>query len=441
MPATILVGAQWGDEGKGRVADWLAADSDVVARFGGGDNAGHTVYTGSTVYKLHLVPSGILHSRVTCVLGGGMVINPVNLLREMDDLRALGVEITPERFMISTRAHIISPAHIALDKASEKARGADKIGTTLRGIGPAYMDKTGRSGLRMGQMIDVEAFAEALYAQIKAANASLARDGCETIDPQASAEAYVDAAARLRPYLTDTTRYLNARLRDGARVLCEGAQGTMLDIDHGTYPYVTSSNASIGGACTGLGIPPRAVHGVLGVAKAYTTRVGEGPLPTELTGEMGERLRESGQEYGASTGRPRRCGWYDAVAVRYAVRVNGIDALALTKLDVLDGLERVDICTGYAVGDRTLTEFPADLNTVGPCTPIYESWPGWSSPTKGVTRFEQLPTEARRYIARLEEVSGVPMAVVSTGSDRGETIIREDTLAGRWFPQGSVRLA
>ncbi|MFN8562774.1 MAG: adenylosuccinate synthetase [Anaerolineae bacterium] len=223
MPATILVGAQWGDEGKGRVADWLAAGSDVVARFGGGDNAGHTVYTGSTVYKLHLVPSGILHSRVTCVLGGGMVINPVNLLREMDDLRVLGVEITPERFMISTRAHIISPAHIALDKASEKARGADKIGTTLRGIGPAYMDKTGRSGLRTGQMIDVEAFAEALYAHIKAANTSLTRDGCETIDPQASAEAYVDVAARLRPYLTDTTRYLNTRLRDGARVLCEGA--------------------------------------------------------------------------------------------------------------------------------------------------------------------------------------------------------------------------
>jgi adenylosuccinate synthase len=230
-------------------------------------------------------------------------------------------------------------------------------------------------------------------------------------------------------------------MRDGRRILIEGAQGTMLDIDHGTYPYVTSSNASIGGACTGLGIPPKAVHGVLGVAKAYTTRVGEGPLPTELFGEIGARLRESGQEYGASTGRPRRCGWYDAVAVRYAVRVNGIDAIALTKLDVLDGLESIDICTGYAMGSRTVAEFPADLNSAGPCTPIYETWPGWTTPTKGATRFDQLPVEARRYIARLEEVSEVPVAIVSTGSDRGETIIRADTVAGRWFPEASAQLA
>ena len=246
---------------------------------------------------------------------------------------------------------------------------------------------------------------------------------------------------RLRRWTGDVSLALDQAMRSGQRILIEGAQGTMLDIDHGTYPYVTSSNASIGGACTGLGIAPKAVHGVLGVAKAYTTRVGEGPLPTELHGEMGERLRESGQEYGASTGRPRRCGWYDAVAVRYAVRVNGIDALALTKLDVLDGLPAIDICTGYQVGGRTITEFPADLNIVGPCTPVYETWPGWTAPTRGVTRYADLPEEARRYIARLEEVSGVPVAIVSTGSDRAETILREDSLAGRWFPQASARLA
>lgn len=428
MPATILVGAQWGDEGKGRVADWLAADSDVVARFGGGDNAGHTVYTGSTVYKLHLVPSGILHSRVTCVLGGGMVINPVNLLREMDDLRALGVEITPERFMISTRAHIISPAHIALDKASEKARGADKIGTTLRGIGPAYMDKTGRSGLRMGQMVDVEAFAEALYAHIKAANAALTRDGCETIDPQSSAEAYVDAAARLRPYLTDTTRYLNTRLRDGARVLCEGAQGTMLDIDHGDYPFVTSSSPTSGGALTGLGFGPLYVDRVVGVTKCFSTRVGSGPLPTELSGALGDRLRGTGEhfwdEYGTTTGRPRRCGWLDTVMLRYAAEVSGFTDMVMTKLDVLSGFETLQIATSYDLDGAVIDYLPVTTAEQNRVKPVYETVAGWSEDIGGARRWSDLPEAARIYIDRVAALCGTPINTVSVGPERDQLVHR-----------------
>ncbi|MCC7180488.1 MAG: adenylosuccinate synthase [Acidobacteria bacterium] len=432
-----VLGAQWGDEGKGKIVDLLTPHFGVVARYQGGHNAGHTVYVNGKKFVLHLIPSGILHAGVRCVIGNGVVVDPQALFAEIDELAALGIEVG-DRLLISEKAHLILPYHRELDVLSEARRGERKIGTTSRGIGPAYEDKIGRRGIRVCDLVDTQALADEVRENVHARN-QIIRD--TKMDWRAVYEQLLAQGERMRRWTGDVSLALDQAMRAGHRILIEGAQGTMLDIDHGTYPYVTSSNASIGGACTGLGIPPRAVHGVLGVAKAYTTRVGEGPLPTELTGEMGERLRESGQEYGASTGRPRRCGWYDAVAVRYAVRVNGIDALALTKLDVLDGLERVDICTGYAVGDRTLTEFPADLNTVGPCTPIYESWPGWSSPTKGVTRFEQLPTEARRYIARLEEVSGVPMAVVSTGSDRGETIIREDTLAGRWFPQGSVRLA
>ncbi|MCC6804699.1 MAG: adenylosuccinate synthase, partial [Anaerolineae bacterium] len=405
MPATILVGAQWGDEGKGRVADWLAAGSDVVARFGGGDNAGHTVYVGATLYKLHLVPSGILHQRAVCVLGGGTVINPVNLVREMDDLRALGVEITPERLIISTRAHIISPAHIALDKASEKARGADKIGTTLRGIGPAYMDKTGRSGLRMGQMLDVEAFAEALYAHIETANAALLRDGCETIDPQASAEAYVDAAARLRPYLRDTTRYLNERLHDGARVLCEGAQGTMLDIDHGDYPFVTSSSPTSGGALTGLGFGPLYVDRVVGVTKCFSTRVGSGPLPTELSGALGDRLRGTGahfwDEFGTTTGRPRRCGWMDTVMLRYAAQVNGFSEIVMTKLDVLSGFDTIQIATAYELDGGVIDYMPMTTAEQNRVKPVYETVAGWREDIGGARQLNDLPAAARVYIDRV----------------------------------------
>ncbi len=432
MPATILVGAQWGDEGKGRVADWLAAQSDVVARFAGGDNAGHTVYVGKKVYKLHLVPSGILHTRAVCVLGGGMVINPVNLVREMDDLRALGVEITPERFIISTRAHIISPAHVALDKASEKARGADKIGTTLRGIGPAYMDKTGRSGLRMGQMIEVEGFAEALYAHIEAANAKLTRDGCETIDPQGSAEAYVDAAARLRPYLRDTTRYLNQRLREGARVLCEGAQGTMLDIDHGDYPFVTSSSPTSGGALTGLGFGPLYVDRVVGVTKSFSTRVGSGPLPTELSGELGDRLRGTGEnfwdEYGTTTGRPRRCGWLDTVMLRYAAQVNGFSEIVVTKLDVLSRFEELRIATGYDLDGEVIDYVPLTTTEQSRVQPIYEDLPGWRDDISSVRRWEDLPPAAQAYIDRIAALCATPINTVSVGPERDQLVHRPEVV-------------
>jgi adenylosuccinate synthase len=432
-----VLGAQWGDEGKGKIVDLLTPHFSVVARYQGGHNAGHTVYVNGKKFVLHLIPSGILHEGVLCVIGNGVVVDPQALFKEIDELAGLGIDVG-DRLLISEKAHLILPYHRELDILSEARRGERKIGTTSRGIGPAYEDKIGRRGIRLCDLVDTQALADEVRENVSARN-QIIKDS--KMEWGAVYEQLLEQGARMRRWAGDVSLVLDQAMRDGKRILIEGAQGTMLDIDHGTYPFVTSSNASIGGACTGLGIPPKAVHGVLGVAKAYTTRVGEGPLPTELFGELGSRLRESGQEYGASTGRPRRCGWYDAVAVRYAVRVNGIDAIALTKLDVLDGLESIDVCTGYSIGGRTVTEFPADLNSAGACTPVYESWPGWSAPTKGATRFEDLPVEARRYIARLEEVSGVPVAIVSTGSDRAETILREDSVAGRWFPQVSARLA
>lgn len=430
MPATILVGAQWGDEGKGKVVDWLAMQSDVVARFAGGDNAGHTVYVGEQVYKLHLVPSGILHPHVVCLLGGGMVINPVNLLKEMDGLRAIGVEITPENLIISTRAHIISPAHVALDKAAEQARGAEKIGTTLRGIGPAYMDKTGRSGLRTGQMLEVEAFADALYTHIEAANAKLQRDGCETIDPQKSAEAYIDAAERLRPYLRDTTPYLNQRLREGARVLCEGAQGTMLDIDHGDYPFVTSSSPTSGGALTGLGFGPMYVNRVIGVTKSYSTRVGSGPLPTELSGALGDRLRGTGDnfwdEFGTTTGRPRRCGWLDTVMLRYAAQVNGFSDMVLTKLDILSGFDELKIATAYDLDGQRTENLPLTTAEQARAVPVYDTVPGWTEDISAVRRWGDLPAAARAYIDRIAAVCATPINTVSVGPERDQLVHRQE---------------
>jgi adenylosuccinate synthase len=318
---------------------------------------------------------------------------------------------------------LILPYHRDLDLLSEARRGERKIGTTSRGIGPAYEDKIGRRGIRAGDLADPTGLEQNVRANVEARN-RLVQDS--HMEWQPVLQQLLESGARLLPIVRDISLMLAEAMRAGQSILFEGAQGTLLDIDHGTYPYVTSSNASIGGVCTGLGVGPRAINGVLGVVKAYTTRVGEGPLPTELTGEMGNRLRDSGNEYGAVTGRPRRCGWYDAVAVRYGVRINGLDALALTKLDVLDGLERIEICTAYRCGSRTLTEFPSDLSQLAACEPIYESMPGWDTPTKGARRFSDLPENARRYIARLEQVSGVPAAIVSTGSDRDDTILRED---------------
>jgi adenylosuccinate synthase len=419
-----VLGAQWGDEGKGKIVDLLTPYFSIVARYQGGHNAGHTVYVEGAKFILRLIPSGILHPSVTCVIGNGVVIDPQALFAEVDELAKAGIDVGA-RIIISDKAHLILPYHRDLDLLSEARRGERKIGTTSRGIGPAYEDKIARRGIRVGDLADPRGLEQDVRDNVTARN-RLVQDN--TMDWRPVFDRLLKEGERMRPWVRDVSLMLSDAMRDGKAILFEGAQGTLLDIDHGTYPYVTSSNASIGGVCTGLGVGPRAIGGVLGVAKAYTTRVGEGPLPTELFGEMGRRLRESGHEYGAVTGRPRRCGWYDAVAVRYGVRINGLDALALTKLDVLDGLERIEICTSYRFGSRTLTEFPSDIAQLAACEPVYESMPGWSAPTRGVRRFADLPDAARRYVARLEEVSGVPAAIISTGSDREDTILREDVL-------------
>ncbi len=419
-----VLGAQWGDEGKGKIVDLLTSHFSIVARYQGGHNAGHTVYVNGAKFILRLIPSGILHPGITCVIGNGVVVDPKALFAEVDELTRNGIDVG-QRVLISDKAHLILPYHRDLDLLSEARRGERKIGTTSRGIGPAYEDKIARRGIRVGDLTDPEGLEQNVRDNVTARN-RLVHD--TTMDWQVVLDELLKHAERLRPMIRDVSALLTEAMRAGQSIMFEGAQGTLLDIDHGTYPYVTSSNASIGGVCTGLGVPPRAISRVLGVVKAYTTRVGEGPFPTELSGEMGNRLRESGSEYGAVTGRPRRCGWYDAVAVRYAARINGLDGLALTKLDVLDGLERIDICTSYSCGGRTLTDFPSDIGQLARCEPVYESMPGWNAPTAGVRRFDQLPAEARKYIARLEEVSGVRAAIVSTGSERDDTIVRNEIL-------------
>jgi adenylosuccinate synthase len=419
-----VLGAQWGDEGKGKIVDLLTSHFSIVARYQGGHNAGHTEYVNGAKFILRLIPSGILHPGVTCVIGNGVVVDPKALFAEVDELTRNGIDVG-QRVLISDKAHLILPYHRDLDLLSEARRGERKIGTTSRGIGPAYEDKIARRGIRVGDLTDPKGLEQNVRDNVTARN-RLVHD--TTMDWQVVLDELLQHAERLRPMIRDVSALLTDAMRAGQSIMFEGAQGTLLDIDHGTYPYVTSSNASIGGICTGLGVPPRAIGRVLGVVKAYTTRVGAGPFPTELFGEMGNRLRESGSEYGAVTGRPRRCGWYDAVAVRYAARINGLDGLALTKLDVLDGLERIDICTSYNCGGRTLTEFPSDVGQLARCEPVYESMPGWNAPTAGVRRFDQLPAEARNYIARLEEVSGVRAAIVSTGSERDDTIVRDEVL-------------
>jgi adenylosuccinate synthase len=424
-----VLGAQWGDEGKGKIVDLLAPHFAVVGRYQGGHNAGHTVYVRGQKFVLHLIPSGILHPGVTCLVGNGVVVDPTALFAEVDELKGLGIGVEG-RLFISDRAHLILPYHRELDVLSEARRGERKIGTTSRGIGPAYEDKIGRRGVRLCDLSDAPALAEEIEHNVHARN-QIIKD--THLDWRQVYDTLLAQGERLKPWTADVSLMLHRAMSAGQRVLFEGAQGTMLDIDHGTYPFVTSSNASIGGVCTGLGVPAQAVGGVLGVAKAYTTRVGEGPLPTELHGGMGNRLRESGNEYGASTGRPRRCGWYDAVAVRYAARLNGLQAIALTKLDVLDGLEQIEVAVAYRIGGRVVEEFPAALPHGEACAPVYETWSGWSTPSKGATRFDALPEAARRYIARLEEVSGVPIALVSTGSDREETIVRDDRPLAAWL--------
>ena len=431
-----VLGAQWGDEGKGKVVDLLTPHFSIVARYQGGHNAGHTVYANGRKFVLRLLPSGILHDGITCVIGNGVVVDPHALFDEIDELGRAGVRVG-DRLVISDKAHLILPYHRELELLSEARRGERKIGTTSRGIGPAYEDKIARRGIRVGDLANRDTLADAVRHNVDARNRLIKES---TMDWREVIEELRAAWRRMAPWVTDVSLFLARARAAGRSIMFEGAQGTLLDIDHGTYPYVTSSNATIGGVCTGLGIPPRSIDGVLGVAKAYTTRVGEGPLPTELHGEIGDRLRESGQEFGAVTGRPRRCGWYDAVAVRYAVRVNGLDGLALTKLDVLDGMPQLQICTAYRCDGATLTEFPSEIGQLAKCEPVYEAMTGWRTPTRGVRAYEDLPREAQRYIGRLEELTGVTAAVISTGSAREDTIVRAGSVAARWFDSAPQEL-
>ncbi len=419
----VVVGTQWGDEGKGKVVDLLTERAQVVVRFQGGHNAGHTLVIDGEKTVLHLIPSGILRDGVRCLIGNGVVVAPGALVEEIDMLEARGIPVA-ERLRISASAPLILPVHVALDQARERARGNDAIGTTGRGIGPAYEDKVSRRGLRVGELLDAEAFAERLRGLLEYHNFALEHYfKADPVDFQATLDEALAHGERLRPMIEDTTELLYAELDAGHNLLFEGAQGMMLDIDHGTYPFVTSSNTTSGGAACGTGIGPRALDYVLGIVKAYATRVGGGPFPTELFDDVGKHLAEVGHEFGATTGRARRCGWLDMVALRRAVRVNSVSGLCMTKLDVLDGLETVKVCTAYRVGGEETTALPAGAEALAICEPVYEELPGWSGSTAGITAFEQLPEAARSYLKRIEELAGVPVDIISTGPDRDETII------------------
>ncbi len=428
--SVVVVGIQWGDEGKGKIVDLLTEKADMVVRFQGGNNAGHTLVVEGRRFVFHLIPSGILHREKMCVIGNGVVVDPFVLLEEMDTLEKEGFEVTPDRLKISARAHMILPYHRYLDLAREDKSGG-KIGTTGRGIGPAYEDKVGRRGIRMADFLDPGIFAEKLKVNTQWANFVLTRYlGKEPIDP-AEFERLDDALRdRLRPFVTDTSLLLNDSAAAGKAILYEGAQGALLDVDHGTYPYVTSSNTVTGNVCCGAGVGPTTIKEVVGVLKAYTTRVGGGPFPTELFDETGQALRDKGAEYGATTGRPRRCGWFDAVAVRHAVRINGVTSLALTKLDVLDELDAIMIGTAYRLDGNTQKGFPALASDLERVEPIYETLEGWRRDITACRAWEDLPDEARAYISFIEETVGVPVDIVSVGSDRAQTIIRRHPFGG-----------
>jgi adenylosuccinate synthase len=430
MSITVILGAQWGDEGKGKITDLLAAQTDLVVRYGGGDNAGHTVTVGTERFALHLIPSGILYPRVICLLGGGMVVNPQRLLAEMDGLAARGVDVSPARLKLSGQAHLILPYHIALDGAAEGLRGGAALGTTRRGIGPAYTDKAARTGIRAQELLHPpEILAQRIREQLAAKNEILDKIyGQPRLDAMADAliEEALSHARRLSPYIADVPETVDHALRSGKRILAEGAQGTLLDLDHGTYPYVTSSYPTIGGALIGLGVGPQHIERVVGVVKAYQTRVGAGPMPTELTGELAELLRGTGaqpwDEFGTTTGRPRRCGWLDAVTLRHALRVNGLTEVALTKLDVLSRFDTLQICVAYDLDGRRIESFPADQTVLARCRPIYQTLPGWKDEIAQVRALRDLPGQARDYVLSIEEVLGIPASYISVGPGRGQTI-------------------
>jgi adenylosuccinate synthase len=424
MPAVVGVGVQWGDEGKGKVVDILAEHADIVVRYQGGSNAGHTLVVGDEKTVLHQVPSGVLHAGKVCVIGNGVVVDPAALIEEIDALRARGYLEDESLLKISDRAHLIMPYHRAIDLARERLRGEGRIGTTGRGIGPTYEDKMARIGLRFAELVDEHLFAEALRATIEEKNTYLRTIlGEQALDYRHIVEQYAHLRERLAPHVIDASLYLERALAAGRRVLFEGAQGTMLDVDHGTYPYVTSSNTISAAACTGGGIAPNRITCVVGITKAYTTRVGSGPFPTELLDDLGQKLQHDGEEFGATTGRPRRCGWFDAVVARHAVRLNGLNGLAVTKLDVLTGFKTLRVCVAYEFEGKRVEEVPASLAVCNGVRPLYEEFPGWDEPLAKARSLDDLPTNARRYLTALEELTATPIFMVSVGARRQDTII------------------
>jgi adenylosuccinate synthase len=420
MANTILVGAQWGDEGKGKIIDVLTTKADVIVRSQGGNNAGHTIVHDGTTYILHLIPSGILRRGKVCVIGNGVVVDPIALVSEIDHLRKKGVKIG-KNLLVSDCAHLVLPYHRLLDEQRELRQGHGKIGTTKRGIGPAYADKASRTGLRISDLMQPIVFGKKLQAKIRENNSILQALGASPINYREVEQSYLEAGKKLQPFVTNTVVYLHRALQRGKEILFEGAQGTFLDIDHGTYPYVTSSNTTAGGACTGTGVAPHRIDRVVGVMKAYTTRVGEGPLPTEDR-HVAEMLHSLGREFGATTGRARRCGWFDAVASRYATMINGIDELAITNLDGLDSVDPIRICVGYRLNGKRLDVPPCDALQLENCEPIYEKMPGWKTPTSSAKKLSQLPAAARNYVKRLAQLTGAKVTIVSVGAMRAQTI-------------------
>ncbi len=426
MPNIIVVGAQWGDEGKGKIIDILSKYADVVARYQGGHNAGHTVVVNEEEFILHLIPSGILHREKICVIGNGVVIDPEALIDEIEGLENRGVAIKDNLF-ISKNSHLIMPYHRILDRESERSKGVKSIGTTGRGIGPAYVDKMARIGIRMIDLLDPKVFREKLESNLSHINDLLDTIyKTDRLDIEEIFSKYLGYAERIGFYIADVSMLINKYIKEGKSILFEGAQGTLLDVDHGTYPYVTSSSATAGGACTGLGIGPTRIDGVLGVSKAYTTRVGGGPFPTELKDETGESLRTKGREYGATTGRPRRCGWLDTVLVRYSVRINGFNGIALTKLDILDEYPEIKICVGYKYKGKVYDEMPHEHSVLWGCEPVYEKIEGWQESTIGIKVYNNLPAKAQAYIKRVEDLVGVSIDIISTSQKRYDTIIKQN---------------
>ena len=422
MPTVVITGTQWGDEGKGKIVDYLAQQADTVVRYQGGSNAGHTVTVKGEEYKLRLLPSGILYKGTHNIVGNGVVVDPQVMLEEMDAMEKRGIDVSSIR--LSNRAHVVLPYHRIMDGLGDEARGKGKIGTTKRGIGPCYMDKANRIGIRVCDLMDREEFARRLKENLALKNAELEKlYGQEPLDYEAVQREYEGYADRLRPYVCDTIALLNEEVREGRKILFEGAQATMLDIDYGTYPYVTASHPVSGGVGVGAGIAPRRIDKVVGVVKAYCTRVGEGPFPTEQLNEAGDRLREAGHEYGTVTGRPRRTGWLDACVVRYAGMLSGIDYMAVTRLDILDGFDEIRMCTGYRYQGKVLNEIPASLKVLAQVEPVYETFPGWKQDISGIHSYEALPENARKYLERMAEATGIALGIVSVGPNRDQTIV------------------